>query len=297
MQKLLLVTALGLTLAACGQQSETPAPAASTTPAATEPAPMPAKPMSFADRLQAAVDGEHRSAENKARDAYRHPAQTLAFFGLDAGQTVIEITPGGGWYSEILAPALKGDGQLVGAIVNAGAVEDERARGYYERSNQGLRDKLAGNADVYGGMTLVEFDTGSPNFGESGSADLVLTFRNVHNWTGNGYDEAMFNGFFDVLKSGGVLGVVEHRAAEGTSAEDSAKSGYLTESYVIGLAEKAGFQLAEKSEINANPADTKDHANGVWTLPPVLRVPEGEDKAKYEAIGESDRMTLKFVKP
>lgn len=296
MQRLLLVTALGLTLAACGQQADPPAPAASSAPAAAEPAPAPA-PQSFADRVQAAMAGAHRSDANKARDAFRHPAETLAFFGVDAGQTVIEITPGGGWYSEILAPALKDQGTLVGAIIDASKVEDERARSYYERSNQGLRDKMAGNAEVFGGMTLVEFETSSPSFGADGSADRVLTFRNVHNWTGNGYDQAMFNAFYKVLKPGGVLGVVEHRAAEGTSAEESAKSGYLTEAYVIGLAEAAGFQLAEKSEINANPADTRDHPGGVWTLPPNLRVPEGEDTAKYEAIGESDRMTLKFVKP
>ncbi len=296
MQRLILVTALGLVLTACGQKEQAAAPAPAPEPVATtEPAP--AAPQTFADRLQAAIDGDHRKTEHKARDAFRNPAATLAFFGLDAGQTVIEITPGGGWYTEILAPALKGQGQLITAIVDPSTASSERAQEYYSKGNQSFRDKLAGAADHYSEVEIVEFNSAEPSFGADGSADLVVTFRNVHNWTGAGNDQAMFNGFYKALRPGGVLGVVEHRAAEGTSTEDSAKSGYLTESYVIGLAEQAGFQLAEKSEINANPKDTKDHPNGVWNLPPVLRVAEGEDQARFEAIGESDRMTLKFVKP
>src|SRR5690606_17337310 len=161
--------------------------------------------------------------------------------------------------------------------------------------NQKLRDKLAAAPELYGNATLVEVDPAAPRIGEPGSADLVLTFRNVHNWLGGGQAEGMFQAFHDVLKPGGVLGVVEHRAAAGSEA--SPDSGYVSEQAVIDLATAAGFELAEKSEINANPADTADHPNGVWTLPPSSRVPEGEDPAKYSAIGESDRMTLKFVKP
>jgi predicted methyltransferase len=298
MKRLMLVSALGLALAACGQKEEAAAPAPAAEPASTPVAePAPAAPQTFADRLQAAIAGEHRAAEHTARDGFRNPAATLGFFGLDAGQSVIEITPGAGWYTEILAPALKGQGKLMAAIVDPASASSERAQEYYAKGNQAFRDKLAAAPDLYGEVVVVEFSSAEPSFGAEGSADLVVTFRNVHNWTGAGTDQAMFNAFFSVLKPGGVLGVVEHRAAEGTSTEDSAKSGYLTESNVIGLAEQAGFQLAEKSEINANPKDTKDHPNGVWNLPPVLRVAEGEDKAKYEAIGESDRMTLKFVKP
>jgi predicted methyltransferase len=296
MQRLILVTALGLALVACGQKEEVAAPAPAPEPAATTE-PTPSAPMSFAQRLQDVIDGDHRAAEHKARDAFRHPAATLTFFGLDANQTVIEITPGGGWYTEILAPAVKGEGKLIAAIVDPTTASSERAQEYYSKGNQSFRDKLAAAPEHYGEVEIVEYNSAEPSFGAEGSADMVVTFRNVHNWTGAGNDQAMFNGFYKALKPGGVLGVVEHRAADGTSAEDSSKSGYLTEAYVIGLAEAAGFQLADKSEINANPNDTKDHPNGVWNLPPVLRVAEGEDKAKYEAIGESDRMTLKFVKP
>ena len=149
---------------------------------------------------------------------------------------------------------------------------------------------------MYANASVIEVDPAAPVFGEPGSADVVLTFRNVHNWVGAGSEAAMFKGFFDVLAPGGVLGVVEHRAAPGKTLEEVKESGYLPEDYVIGLATAAGFVLEEKSEINANPADTKDHPNGVWTLPPGNRHDEA-DKAKYAAIGESDRMTLRFVKP
>lgn len=296
---LVLSVAAVFALAAC-QQEAPPAPpaepAGETAPAETAaPEPAAEAPASFADRLAATIDGEHRSEANRARNAWRNPAQTLAFFGFDSGQTVVEITPGGGWYAEILAPVLKGNGTYVGAIIDPTSVENERAQTYYSESNQKLRDFFAAAPEHFDEARLVEFSLAEPSFGEPGSADLVLTFRNVHNWMGGGHAEGMFRGFFEVLKPGGVLGVVEHRAASG--AEVDPQSGYVAQQAVIDLASAAGFALVEASEINANPADTKDHPNGVWTLPPSRRTPEGEDPAKYDAIGESDRMTLKFVKP
>lgn len=303
MRKSLLATTLILVLAGCGQQeappAAAPAPAAPVAAAPAAPAPSPAE--AFAAKLDATLAGAHRSDENKARDQFRHPKETLGFFGLAPGQTVIEITPGGGWYTEVLAPVLKDNGSYVAAIINPAGDISEGAKAYYTKSNQAFRDKLAANADLYGGAQVVEFDLKTPVLGADASADLVVTFRNVHNWVGADAQQAMFDAFFKVLKPGGVLGVVEHRAKADDTRElkEVAKTGYFPEQLVIDMATKAGFQLAEKSEINANPLDTKDHPNGVWTLPPtsdVSDIPE-PDQAKYKAIGESDRMTLKFVKP
>ncbi|WP_460815052.1 class I SAM-dependent methyltransferase [Luteimonas pelagia] len=244
--------------------------------------------------LASAVAGAWRTPEFVARDAHRHPAETLAFFGIRPDMTVVEIKPGGGWYTEILAPYLRDGGRYVGAVVSPDSADDADARDYYARWRDGLRTRLASDAAVYGEGAIVEFDPAAPDFGAPGSADAVLTFRNVHNWLGNGSAPAMFKGFFDVLAPGGVLGVVEHRAAAGTPADDD--SGYVAEQVVIDLAQGAGFVLEERSEVNANPADTKDHPNGVWTLPPTNRH-EDADAARYRDIGESDRMTLRFRKP
>mgnify|MGYP000973765462 CR=1 FL=1 len=243
--------------------------------------------------LQAAIDGSWRSPANTARDAYRHPGQTLAFFGISPQQTVVEITPGGGWYTEILAPYLAANGQYIAAVVDPQALP-EGARDYPQRARAGLEKKFAEAPEQYGKARIVGYDPKAPVFGPAGSADLVLTFRNVHNWRMAGQAEGMFKGFYEVLKPGGVLGVVEHRAASDVPADD--KTGYVGQAQVIALAEAAGFKLDASSEINANPADTRDHPNGVWTLPPTNRHDEA-DKAKYQAIGESDRMTLRFVKP
>jgi len=247
-------------------------------------------------RIDQALAGPHRSAENSARDAYRHPKQTLAFFGLKPGMSVLEITPGGGWYTEVLAPALKGNGTLTAALVDPSTLASEGARNYYTRNNQKYRDKLAADAANYGEVKVVEISQSEPKFAPEGSYDLVLTFRNVHNWTGAKADGAMFKGFFAALKPGGTLGVVEHRAKAGATMEESFKSGYLPTDYVVKLATDAGFKLDAQSEVNANPKDTKDYPGGVWTLPPSLGEKD-KDKEKYLAIGESDRMTLRFVKP
>ena len=293
---LALAFALSLGLAACSP-SEEPAATPEATPETTA-----ADAAETADRdaqvdpMDAVLAGDWRDADNVARDAWRHPRETLAFFGVGPSQTLFEISPGGGWYTEILA-ALPGEkGGYIGVINDPAKSGNERAQNYYTEANTKLRDKLAARPDVYGEATLVEIDPKAPVIGEPGSADVVLTFRNVHNWVMAGNEAAMFQSFYDVLAPGGVLGVVEHRAAAGKTLAEVKTSGYLPEDYVIGLAEAAGFVLEEKSEINANPADTKDHPNGVWTLPPGNNHEEA-DAAKYAAIGESDRMTLRFVKP
>ncbi|HEU0154135.1 MAG TPA: methyltransferase [Arenimonas sp.] len=249
-----------------------------------------------ADPMAAILAGAWRDPANAARDGFRHPRETLEFFGVGPSQTVIEISPGGGWYTEILAPLAQGKGRYIGVLNDPATAGSERATAYYANANAKFREKLAAHPDVYANASLIEVDPKAPVFGEPGSADVVLTFRNVHNWVGAGSEAAMFKGFFDVLAPGGVLGVVEHRAAAGKTLEEVVESGYLPEDYVIGLATAAGFVLEEKSEINANPADTKDHPNGVWTLPPGNNHDDA-DKDKYAAIGESDRMTLRFVKP
>ena len=300
----LLAFALALALTGC-QKAEDAAPAAdaadqaATTDVALAP---PADTAAEADRdanvdpMDAILAGDWRDPANVARDAWRHPRETLAFFGVGPSQRIVEISPGGGWYTEILAPLPQGKGSYVGVVNDPAKAANERARDYYANANAKLREKLAARPDVYGNATLLEVDPAAPVLGEPGSADVVLTFRNVHNWVMAGNEAAMFKSFHDVLAPGGVLGVVEHRAAPGKTMEEVKTSGYLPEDYVIGLAEAAGFVLEEKSEINANPADTKDYPNGVWTLPPSNNHDEA-DRAKYAAIGESDRMTLRFVKP
>ena len=246
--------------------------------------------------LDAAIAGDWREAGNVARDRYRHPRETLAFFGVQPGDTVIEITPGGGWYAEILAPYLRGEGRYIAALVDPMALKEGSGRDYQQRSRNGFDAFVAKQPARYDRVQVVAFDPAAPRFGADGQADAVLTFRNVHNWFGAGTAQGYFDGFFRALKPGGVLGVVEHRAAPGTDEATMKKSGYLTEALVIDLATRAGFVLEAKSETNANAADTKDHPNGVWTLPPTNRHDEA-DKPKYAAIGESDRMTLRFRKP
>lgn len=240
-----------------------------------------------------ALAGPHRPAANRVRDVYRHPRETLLFFGLRPDMTVVEIWPGAGWYTEILAPLLRERGRYYAAHFYV----DDKSPRYMGPALQNYGKLLAARPDLYDRVMVTAFHAPArPVAAPAGTADLVLTFRNVHNWTAARNDEAMFRSFFDALKPGGVLGVVEHRAEPGTSIEGQIKSGYMTEAYVIGLAKQAGFRLAGRSEINANPRDTRDHPRGVWTLPPTYRMGE-QDRAKYSAIGESDRMTLKFVKP
>lgn len=244
--------------------------------------------------LDEAIAGAWRDPKNVARDVYRHPKETLSFFGVRGDQTVIEITPSPGWYSEILAPYLRGSGQYVAAVVDPASQSDDKARAYYAKNRDVLAQKFAADPAHYDRARIVGFDPENPVFGAPGSADVVLTFRNVHNWRMAGTAQQMFDGFFRVLKPGGTLGVVEHRA--NADVTDGDKSGYVGEQQVIAMAKAAGFVLDGSAEINANPRDTKDYPGGVWTLPPTNQH-DAADDAKYKAIGESDRMTLRFVKP
>lgn len=244
--------------------------------------------------LQTAIAGAWRSPEDVARDPSRHPLETLEFFGLQPAQTVIEITPGAGWYAQILAPYLHEDGNYVAAVVDPAALAEGPGRDYQQRSKDQLEATFAAAPAQFDRANMIAYDPAAPVFGSPGTADLVLTFRNVHNWRKSGQAPGMFEGFYNVLKPGGTLGVVEHRAAADVADDDA--SGYVGPDQVIAMAEAAGFTLDRASEINANPRDTRDHPNGVWTLPPGNKHDDSDD-AKYQAIGESDRMTLRFHKP
>ena len=276
-----------LALAACSPQQ-------SATPAAAEPATETVAPATAADAtLDAAIAGAWRDPANAARDPYRHPGETLAFFGIRPDMTVVEITPGGGWYADILAPYLRTRGKYVAAVWDDAIAGQPQ---YRYNLNKTLRDKFNGNPAVYGTPEVRVFDPAAPVFGPAASADTVLTFRNAHNWVSDGNADAYFKAFFDVLKPGGTLGVVDHRAAAGTDFEKIKDSGYIPEEMIVKFATDAGFRLADKSEINANPKDTKDYEKGVWTLPPTLALGE-VDRDKYLAIGEADNFLLKFRKP
>lgn len=254
-------------------------------------------------RIERAMLGDHRSETNIARNAWRHPVGTLTFLGLRDGMTVLEIWPGGGWYTEVLAPVMRHHGQFVVAGYDTD-VPDQPA--YRYRLQMDLLDKFAARPDVYDQVATVPFSPPqSASLGEANSIDLVLTFRNTHGWISEGIAESVFAEFARVLKPGGILGVVQHRAAEGADPLKSAETGYVPETAVIGLARKAGLYLEARSEVNANPRDSRDHSAGVWSLPPGLALCselEAEDEiaactARYLAIGESDRMTLRFRKP
>ncbi|SHG81147.1 class I SAM-dependent methyltransferase [Ferrimonas marina] len=242
--------------------------------------------------LAAIAKGEHRSEANVARNASRNPVETLEFFGLHPHMRVIELWPGGGWYTEILAPYLKAEGQFTAASFELNPADDS-SPAYRVRIGNRYAEKLAADPANYDKVEVVTLDPPrKTSLGIEATADMVLTFRNLHNWAMDDQLEAVFQAAWDVLTPGGVFGVVEHRGYPGIDP----RSGYMDQQEVIDLAKKVGFRLAEASEINANAKDTKDHPKGVWTLPPSLRLGD-EDRAKYEAIGESDRMTLKFYKP
>ena len=244
--------------------------------------------------LAAAIASTARTPKYAARDVYRHPLETLQFFGLRPDQTVVEIWPGRGWYMEILAPYLRDRGKYYAAIEApdvSGASKEAKDDASF------LRKRIADDPAHFGKVIVTELHP--PQLTEicpPGTADLVLTFRNVHNWIDDGTQQQQFNVFFKALKPGGVLGVVEHRAKPGTSLDETRKSGYVDEAYVRKLATAAGFRFDTASPVNDNPKDTKDYAKGVWTLPPTLTLGD-QDRDKYLAIGESDRMTLRFVKP
>lgn len=238
------------------------------------------------------INASHRSDSNKTRDQYRHPQQTLAFFEIKPSMTVVEIWPGKGWYSEILSPWIKQGG---GKFIAAGFPQHSGPK-WRQQMQQDYQQWLIASPKLYDEVNVVEL--GPPKswtIGDEKSVDAVLTFRNVHNWVKGGYEKEMFATIYQVLKAGGLFGVVDHRAKKDTDLETMKKSGYLTEQYVIDLAIQAGFKLKAKSEINANPLDDANHPKGVWTLLPTLRLGD-KNKAHYLAIGESDRFTLLFEK-
>ena len=257
----------------------------------------------MSESIDAALAGNHRTPEYAERDPFRHPKEVLTFFGLEANMTVVEIWPSGGWWTEILAPALRERGQYFAAGF---AMTAERTPNWRKRLQTDYAEKLEDHPSVYDHVVVTELSIPErTTIAPPGSADLVLTFRNVHNWMSGDYAQEMFDVFYRTLKPGGVLGVVEHRAKLGTSLDAMKHSGYVAEAYVIELANAAGFELEARSEINANPKDGRDHPAGVWTLPPSYRhcrqMDEGDEQdacfTRYRAIGESDRMTLKFRKP
>ncbi|SAK50308.1 hypothetical protein AWB76_01446 [Caballeronia temeraria] len=262
--------------------------------ACTSPSMQPREASAGAVSLDAAIGGSQRSDKARARDVYRHPKETLEFFGLDSTQAVLEIAPGGGWYTDILAPYLRASGQLSEAQYLSTsadlAAEDSDVDAAYRR-------KLADAPAIYGKVVVGTLHAGRfYGVDANQTFDRVFTFRNIHNWIKDGQLDANLRAFYGALRHGGELGVEEHRARPGTTVQQMIDSGYVTESYVIEHAQAAGFVLVARSEINANPKDTKDYPHGVWSLPPTYRGGD-VDRARFAAIGESDRMTLRFAKP
>jgi predicted methyltransferase len=244
-----------------------------------------------AEALDRVIADGHRSAADRARDVYRHPKETLLFFGLRPQMQVVEIWPEPGWYTQIIAPFVKGQGKYYAAL---SVPHPDNA--YVTARIKDFDDKFAAHPEMYGKIELTTFGPGAGDIAPPGSVDMVVTFRNIHNWMAAGWAPQAFAYMYKALKPGGILGVVEHRGNPELPQDPKAKNGYVREDEAIRLIESQGFALVEKSEINANPKDTKDYPQGVWTLPPVYRLGD-KDKEIYAAIGESDRFTLKFVKP
>lgn len=242
--------------------------------------------------LSDAIASQQRSAENRARDPQRHPQETLLFFGIEPDMRVLELWPGTGWYTEILAPFLAADGKLTITNFDPNGPQDKPPH----KMARELAARLASEPALRGVEVIEVAPPEKIGLGPDASYDLVVTFRNNHGWINGGYHDAMYREIFRVLKPGGVLGVEQHRAPAGADPRESAKNGYVPVAFLVDAAKRAGFELAAQSEINANPRDTKDYPEGVWTLPPTYRLGD-VDRAKYAAIGESDRMTLRFVKP
>ncbi len=244
-----------------------------------------------AESLDHVIADGHRAAADRARDAYRHPKETLLFFGLRPQMQVVEIWPEPGWYTEIIAPFVKDQGKYYAAM----SVPNPSSA-YVTARTKAFEDKFAAHPELYGKIELTTFGAGSGSIAAPESVDMVVTFRNIHNWMAGGWAPQAFAYMYKALKPGGILGVVEHRGNPDLPQDPKAKSGYVREDEAIRLIESQGFALVARSEINANPKDTKDYPQGVWTLPPVYRLGD-KDKDVYAAIGESDRFTLKFVKP
>lgn len=246
------------------------------------------------DVLQAIADGDHRSEQNRVRNQYRNPADTLDFFGIAPGMTVVELSPGRGWYTEVLAPFLAEEGHLT---VGSFAFDPEDTEAYRTQIGLEYQELLEAQAEVFGDIRVGTFEPPETvDIGEPESADMIVSFRSMHGWYNREVIDDVFAFAFETLKPGGVFGVVQHRAAEGADPAETSPKGYLPQEFVIERAEQAGFVLEDASEINANPRDTRDYEEGVWALPPSLRS-ESDDQSRFEEIGESDRMTLRFVKP
>lgn len=301
--RLSALTLIATLVAACGP-SDPPQPAVPQTPP-TPQSTAQSEPDRPGDDIRSAVTealaGEHRSDAHRTRDRSRNPVETLAFFGLETSDTVVELWPGAGWYTEVLAPVLRASGQLV--VANFPTDPDA---GMVGRIGQGLVDKLEAEPSVYDQVEVITFSPPDQmSMGAEESADLVLIARHFHNLLARGIHAEVLAAAFAALKPGGTLGVVQHRLPPDRDFDPEARIGYMPEAFVIEAVEQAGFTLDARSDINANPLDTADHAMGVWALPPSLRgCADLEDDAeltacrqRYEAIGESDRMTLKFVKP
>lgn len=267
-------------------------------PPAAAPAPSPAPATATHEtidaKLKTAMAGPQRFPKEVTRDVYRHPAETLEFFGLTDSMSVVELSPGAGWYTAILGPVLRDKGKLAVAGGDPNGPADAEGT----RNAKKLQERFTQHPELFDKVETRIVNPKSVVLGPPDSADLVLTFRNFHNWVESGIDGQMLAAIVKVLKHGGILGVEDHRGKPDakTDKKTVADTGYLPEAYVIKTIEASGLKLAGKSEVNANPKDTKDYAGGVWTLPPTLSLGD-KDRAKYEAIGESDRMTLRFVKP
>ena len=291
MKKSWLLIAVLVAVSACSKQE----------PAAQAPAAQTAE--ITLDPLVVSVTSETRSAEDQARDQYRHPQEALTFWGLQPGMTILEVQPGGGWWTEILAPYARATGGKYYAT--AADLDNPELSEGARKSRADFEARFAAKPEVYGQVQLVNFGPKSKPLPEN-TFDFALSARSVHGWMGAGITEKVFKDLYGALKPGGILAIEQHRANPGKQ-DPKAESGYVTEAFVIEQAQKAGFELVDRSEINANPADTKDHPFGVWTLPPTKRTrPYSEgpdandpkfDRTRYDAIGESDRMTLRFVKP
>lgn len=294
-----VLAVLSFGLSACSQEPE-PAPAPEPVVVPAEPAVPVFDEAEIAMMIAKAADGDHRNEENRARNSYRRPEATLTYFGLRPDMTVVEIWPGTGWYTEVLAPVLRDHGQLVAASFHV-----DEPGSYRARMDQQFRQKLADNPEVYDQVKVIPYDPHSePSLGKPGSADMVILSRHMHNFVRRGGMDNMLQSVFAVLKPGGTFAVIQHRADPDVDPPPGASSGYLRQAYVIGRVVSAGFQFDGASEINANPRDSRDHPSGVWTLPPTLRycraLVESRQPAceeQYRAIGESDRMTLRFIRP
>ena len=244
-----------------------------------------------AEALTGILAADYRPQENRARDRYRHPKETLLFFGIRPEMSVLEVWPEPGWYTEVIAPLVRDKGKYYAAVIAA----DPESK-YLTRRLEQYRQKLAERPDLYDRVAVISSPTDGGDAVPPASVDMVVTFRNIHNWMSRDTAAQAFAIMYRALKPGGVLGVVEHRGNPAVAQDPKAKSGYVNEDYAIKLIEAQGFRLIGKSQVNANPRDTRDYEQGVWTLPPTYRLGD-KDRDKYAAIGESDRFTLRFVKP